>query len=589
MERENEPEKAGPAPEGAPREEDSREGADTAEEGPPPVAAGPPGAQRRGMVAAVASGAALLLVAVGFVLGGAGDLGWQEESLEGDGSLFTSPGERVIVPDAATYTASGAETPESPRPQRLPVGRFGTAGVLVAHFRFTVDESMAEEASRLTLELPIAALEVPDRDPMILEIASVDPEGCPCELEGSSPALYGNVWGSAEVDDGDESVEFDLTDAVGGPGRYGFAVTTPDLGSRLHFNGTTEVAEGPLLRVLTPPKTPVRPDAKVEDLPEAAGPAAPVSPCRLGEKLVPTCGVLQGAAAGGHSNVPRDKALRTFEDRVDKRQDIYHAYERGTRRVFPGPEQIDLARDPDGKRILFLNWKPYQATWEEIANGDRKTDEFLDRLAEHIKEEFPEPFFFTVHHEPENDVGRGGKGQWEAEDYAAMFRYVVEYLRAKGVDNIVTVMNYMAYLKWVEYPWHSELYPGDDVVDWIGWSAYGLADRKESGDDLTDLVNRPAPDVDWPGYYDWTVRNHPTKPIMLGEWGVFRDPDRPDHQRRVFEEARAQLSHYPRLKAMVYFESPNAEGRNSEVHHDPRTLESYRELMRTPSFSVKLD
>ena len=269
-------------------------------------------------------------------------------------------------------------------------------------------------------------------------------------------------------------------------------------------------------------------------------------------------------------------------------QQIYHAYERGGARLFPTKEQIALTEDPLQPRTLLINWKPQMAEWGEIAEGDRQTDAYLDRLAAHIKANFDKPFFFTIHHEPENDVDPRPGSDMEAKDYAAMYRYVVERLRGHGVDNLVTVMNYMGYLKWVEKPWHEDLYPGEDVVDWIGLSGYGQSLKDDGHSDFGEIVDQTN-ETAWPGFYHWIARQHPDKPMMLAEWGVFQMDEYPDHQQTVFEEARYQMAHYPRLKAIVYFESPNAEGRNSEVHLEKDTLVAFKDLMRSPHFDVRLE
>ena len=49
-----------------------------------------------------------------------------------------------------------------------------------------------------------------------------------------------------------------------------------------------------------------------------------------------------------------------------------------------------------------------------------------------------------------------------------MFRYVINRLRADGVTNLVSVMVLMAYMPWIRQSWLDDLYPGDDVVDWVG-------------------------------------------------------------------------------------------------------------------------
>jgi hypothetical protein len=201
------------------------------------------------------------------------------------------------------------------------------------------------------------------------------------------------------------------------------------------------------------------------DVTKAISKPGPGPECAIGEKLVPTCGVLWGVAPGAHTDTPRDQALADFEEKTGQTQAVYHSYRRGTE-LFPTPTDVKLARDPANPRLLFVNWKPTGATWAEIAAGERDTDANLDRLAEHIKSTFNEPFFFTVHHEPENDVKESAGSGMTATDYRAMFRSVVNRLRADGVTNLVSTMVFMAYVPWNVKSWFEDLYPGDDVVDW---------------------------------------------------------------------------------------------------------------------------
>ncbi|MFI7602933.1 DNRLRE domain-containing protein, partial [Actinoplanes sp. NPDC049681] len=59
------------------------------------------------------------------------------------------------------------------------------------------------------------------------------------------------------------------------------------------------------------PTTPVATPIEDEDMPPPAAPAA--GDCVTGELLVPSCGVLWGAAAGGFTDAPRDTALKDWE------------------------------------------------------------------------------------------------------------------------------------------------------------------------------------------------------------------------------------------------------------------------------------
>lgn len=333
----------------------------------------------------------------------------------------------------------------------------------------------------------------------------------------------------------------------------------------------------------------VSPTATPSIQPQSATPSAsPTVPweCVVGPRLVPECGALWGVAPGAHTRRDRGDALLDFEELVGKPQLIYHAYHRGDQ-IFPTPEQIALARDPANPRILLLNWKPLGVTWAQIAKGDRQTDGYLHQLAEHIKRTFPEPFFFTVHHEPENDVREHSYSGMRATDYAAAFRYVIKFLRAQGVTNLVSTMCYMAYTPWNVKPWFDDLYPGDDVVDWVAWDIYAYSDPGYGFGDFAEMMNRDAGDEPgWPGFYNWAARTFPDKPLMLAEWGVWFSGRNPDHHATFFESARLQLELFPRVKAYVYFESPDAEGRDSRVHNTALGLDAFQRFSDHPAFTV---
>ena len=68
----------------------------------------------------------------------------------------------------------------------------------------------------------------------------------------------------------------------------------------LSFAGTANAAETPTTGAAAKPK------------------------CTVDAKLVPSCGVLWGAAAGGFSTAPRDTALKTFEAKSGRTAAIFH-------------------------------------------------------------------------------------------------------------------------------------------------------------------------------------------------------------------------------------------------------------------------
>ncbi len=310
--------------------------------------------------------------------------------------------------------------------------------------------------------------------------------------------------------------------------------------------------------------------------------------CRTGRKLVPSCGVLWGVAPGAFTDKRGREALAAFERKTERHQAVFHAYHKGNRQLFPTREEVAIAREPGRERILFLNWKPAGASWAKIAKGDKATDAFLDRLARHIGKTYPEQFFFTVHHEAEDNVREKKGSGYTAADYSAMYRYVVERLRGHGVDNVVTVLVHMAYVPHTSEKWFADMYPGDDVVDWIGFDTYAYSDPGYGHGDFAELLNRQSSArPNWPGFYNWARDEHPGKPLMVAEWGVWSSKKNPGHKAEFYREVGRQIARFPNIRAMVHFDTPhNQDGRDSSVDATPESLKAYRKLGKMPIFQV---
>lgn len=297
--------------------------------------------------------------------------------------------------------------------------------------------------------------------------------------------------------------------------------------------------------------------------------------CVVTAKLIPTCGAWWGIAPDVFSGTLPVRAVARAEERMGRRADVVHSYHRGGE-LFPTPAEREIAKGP---RLLLINWKPSMShTWAEVARGT--VDRRIDVLARHITQTFPGRFFLTIHHEPENDVREGGG--YSAQDYAAMFRHVVTRLRARGVTNAVTVMTYMGAPNWASKPWFEQLYPGDDVVDWIGLDPY--ADGRVH--DFAGLVDKTRPDhPQWPGFYRWIQSRHPGKPIMMAEWGAFERYGVPRFKRDFYESVKRQIYQYPQVKALVYFDSPLAPRGDTRFDTTPGAAKAFSELANQRHFT----
>src|SRR3954454_23723274 len=91
--------------------------------------------------------------------------------------------------------------------------------------------------------------------------------------------------------------------------------------------------------------------------------------CVTDAKLVPSCNVLWGAAAGGFTKAPRDQELRTWENLSGRTSTIFHTYHKGDEK-FPTDAEIKMTEDPAHPRVLLMNWRvDYGSTWANVAAG----------------------------------------------------------------------------------------------------------------------------------------------------------------------------------------------------------------------------
>ena len=319
-----------------------------------------------------------------------------------------------------------------------------------------------------------------------------------------------------------------------------------------------------------------------------AGAAAALAPtaaradtaCVTGPKLVPSCGVLWGGAAGGFTSAPRDAALKTWERESGRTATIFHAYHKGDE-SFPTRSEIAMTRDAAHPRVLLLNWKiAYGSTWARVARGgeDRRIDAFAARA-----KAYGQKFFLTLNHEPENDVDAWPGSGMQARDFAAMYRHTIERLRANGVTNVVNVLLYMSNEQWMAQSWWPDLYPGDDVVDWIGLDTYANAEPGYHHDLFGGMLDRG-------GFYQWATTRHASKPIMVGEWGAYHRTHHPVDKSAIFDSVLPALATHPAIKAIAYFDTKHDDTGDRDISIDStgRNLAAFRDLAAAPLFDVKL-
>ena len=302
--------------------------------------------------------------------------------------------------------------------------------------------------------------------------------------------------------------------------------------------------------------------------------------CSLSKKLTPSCGILSGAFVAPRAGESQQTAFTRFERQVGAKQQIVHAYHRGTQ-LFPRPWELALASKG---RTLFLNWKPEAGrTWAQVAAG--KSDSYINKEAAYLKTHLHKKFFLTIHHEPENEVvAKKGSG-YTATDYRRMYRHVVDRIRAAGVTNAVFVMNYMGAQNQMTKSWFTSLWPGADYVDWVAYDPYVTPELNGQRGGFPWLVNAHW-GSEFKGAYNWFAKHYPKKPMMFAEWGVAEKPGSQTYKPSLFKSVPKLVGNYPKIKAMVYFDVPReSASRNVQVDTTKSSLSAYKTMMDGHVFS----
>jgi hypothetical protein len=517
------------------------------------------------------------------------------------GNQTTSRDRSIAIADAYTDLAQ-------------PNATHGDAGQLVVsshagkqrvgYVKFDVGHLPTNAVPRLVLTV--------DGDAGKLEVHATEIEWDERNLSPDNAPAVDGLLSVVDVPAGRRQLVIDVPEFIGKDGVYSFAlIREADRGATEVLATESGSAQVPRLEteppppeattVVTPSPTPTdgpsrypspsasEPRPSDSSTPSQSSSASSTSgDCTVSRKLVPSCGVWFGAAAYPLAGESFDQAIVDFERAVRRPIDIAHYYHRGQSVLFPTSGEMSRANEPGRHRLLYLNWKPTGLTWRQIADG--AADGFLSRLGAHIQATHREPFFLSLNAEMEDEVNATVGSGRTAADFRSFFRHTVQTLRAAGADNVVFVVNYTSTPHWADKPWFDTLYPGDDVVDWIAEDPYavGRADDSVWRTDFPGLVNRrqnPA-GSDYPGFYSWAQREHASKPIMLGEWGVDDPADDPTYKPRFFAKAGEQLSQFPKLKALVYWNAADfpVVG-DTRVDSSPQTLAAIRDFLSLPTLT----
>ena len=264
--------------------------------------------------------------------------------------------------------------------------------------------------------------------------------------------------------------------------------------------------------------------------------------CGLTVKLVPTCsGALWGMADSTSS-------ISTIEQKIGRPLTVvkeYHDFSgQGSAGAFPTAAESQLMKSGHILHFAWTAklWSNQKATpsWKAIAAGKYDSSVVIPeakRLAA-----VSTPFFIDWDHEMDGKT----RSTWGTPaDYVAAYRHIHAVFAQYGVDKAVWA--------WVPTGWSgnwnkvASYYPGNDVVDWIGWDPYNGS-----------VKGWASPEKVFAGFYDWLDQGNlgsaaAAKPRMLGEYGSVGDPNDSSRRAQWLSQVPAALSALPQLRAVEYW------------------------------------
>ncbi len=185
------------------------------------------------------------------------------------------------------------------------------------------------------------------------------------------------------------------------------------------------------------------------------------------------------------------------------------------------------------------------STWSAIAAGN--FDDDLRVQAAGIAS-LHKPVFLTFEHEADQQAKEAlGSGP----EFVAAWRHVHELFTAAGATNAVWVWVMMG--TEAALPRAAELWPGDDVVDWISWDVYNASGCRAGSVDPHKYMTFEA---SMRIFYDWVREKGPSlgidvaKPMMISETGSVSYPDNPRRTAEWYAQIPSVLRAYPGIKAV---------------------------------------
>jgi hypothetical protein len=227
--------------------------------------------------------------------------------------------------------------------------------------------------------------------------------------------------------------------------------------------------------------------------------------------------------------------------------------------------------------------------WRDIANARPGTPLWADmqRQAAQIKQ-FGALVYVVFNHEPDAQTSRP---MGSPADFIAAWRHLIDTYRAAGVRNaryVWTMTGWSFTAKAGGGRTRAELYyPGDAYVDDIAADTYNW----NTCHSASGTWQNPAQLFDPERRFGL---RHPSKGLMLLEWGTVEDPAHPGRKAQWLSDAARLLAGpaYRQFRAALYWDDQHTGKRissacNFDYRTSPGALAAWRSMATVPAFASK--
>ena len=267
------------------------------------------------------------------------------------------------------------------------------------------------------------------------------------------------------------------------------------------------------------------------------------------ELIAPSEGIYYGYYKPDLNAHPEDVDIRLVPEESPTLAMYYQDWE--SRADFDTSFMNKIARQG---AIPIVTWEPFVAHQPDaalntpLAPQERITSEEYDthirRWAEGAKS-YGKPFFLRFAHEMNgNWYPWGDHDGNSSQSYINMWRHVHDIFSEVGAENVIWVWSPNNTNQFGNTDTVLSYYPGDEYVDWVGYSAFNWGSSNQSG-----FIWRDFESISLEIYTKLSSLN---KPIMVAEMSSV--PDTQNGKRLWFDQALRRITTFKHIKALVMFD-----------------------------------